>query len=318
MPTHLTPAFSDIHKSSCITSDETLLFVFILLHPVRRLRLVPSCLMVGCGCDGYICHSHAYYRSNSFMTAVIFGVCSYFRLDRFGRWLHSLLTAQRDFPGGAAAQDVHPPSSLRNSVRIQGEYPDEQSACEVRIYHRPISDKRCALEFSCPFRYIYHYVQSRLSPYILHVRAMTTLAYASNPPTSDVSAIDPYESDTKTDADAHAGYDKQQSNTNENENESNPIIELKPSIPWRYKLTAFAFIVLWGTGSTLAEHTLGPLKSTIVRELKVTSECLGFTLLDGAEPPDAQFGAISSSSSFINSVLPILGGIGMDYFGASK
>lgn len=147
---------------------------------------------------------------------------------------------------------------------------------------------------------------------------MTTLAYASNPPTSDVSAIDPYESDTKTDADAHAVYDKQQSNTNENENESNPIIELKPSIPWRYKLTAFAFIVLWGTGSTLAEHTLGPLKSTIVRELKVTSGCLGFTLLDGAELLDAQFGAISSSSSFINSVLPILGGIGMDYFGASK
>lgn len=33
---------------------------------------------------------------------------------------------------------------------------------------------------------------------------------------------------------------------------------------------------------------------------------------------DAQYGAISSSSSFINSVLPIIGGIGMDHFGAGK
>ena len=33
--------------------------------------------------------------------------------------------------------------------------------------------------------------------------------------------------------------------------------------------------------------------------------------------PDAQYGAISSASSLVNTVLPVIGGIGIDYWGST-
>jgi hypothetical protein len=48
----------------------------------------------------------------------------------------------------------------------------------------------------------------------------------------------------------------------------------KPSIPWRYKIMAWSFILFWGTGCWLAEQALGPLKATMKRELHITSKCI--------------------------------------------
>lgn len=83
-------------------------------------------------------------------------------------------------------------------------------------------------------------------------------------------------------------------------------------IPWRYKLAAGFMIVLFAFGSSLSESTFGPLKSTLVEELGITSACdlsdfTRLTLLD------AQYGAIASASSLVNTILPIVGGIYMDH-----
>lgn len=86
-------------------------------------------------------------------------------------------------------------------------------------------------------------------------------------------------------------------------------------IPMKYSLLAFSMIVFFATGSSFAEGTLGPLKSTLRKELKISSECHPnkpvLTLLD------AQYGAIASASSLVNTILPIIGGIGMDHWGAT-
>lgn len=86
-------------------------------------------------------------------------------------------------------------------------------------------------------------------------------------------------------------------------------------IPMKYSLLAFSMIVFFATGSSFAEGTLGPLKSTLRKELKISSKC------DSNEPVlillDAQYGAIASASSLVNTILPIIGGIGMDHWGAT-
>jgi hypothetical protein len=46
------------------------------------------------------------------------------------------------------------------------------------------------------------------------------------------------------------------------------------TIPWRYKLLAGSMILFFSFGSSLSETTLGPLKSTLVEELKITSKCV--------------------------------------------
>lgn len=43
-------------------------------------------------------------------------------------------------------------------------------------------------------------------------------------------------------------------------------------IPMKYRWTAFAFILVYSTGAAFAEATLGPLKSTLLKELKINSE----------------------------------------------
>jgi len=73
-------------------------------------------------------------------------------------------------------------------------------------------------------------------------------------------------------------------------------------IPLRYRLAVFFMILVFATGSSYAEATLSPLKSTLVKKLKINN---------------AQYGAIASASSLVNTILPIIGGIGMDHWGAT-
>ena len=85
------------------------------------------------------------------------------------------------------------------------------------------------------------------------------------------------------------------------------------AIPLRYRLFAFSMIIFFNTSSSFSESTLSPLKSTIRKELGVTSTLIyrqGLT-------SDAQYGAISSASSLVNTILPVIGGIGIDYWGST-
>jgi hypothetical protein len=43
-------------------------------------------------------------------------------------------------------------------------------------------------------------------------------------------------------------------------------------IPWRFKIAAGSMIMLFAFGSSLSESTFGPLKSTLVKELGITSK----------------------------------------------
>jgi hypothetical protein len=45
-------------------------------------------------------------------------------------------------------------------------------------------------------------------------------------------------------------------------------------IPLKYRITAIVLIILFGTGNTYAGFVLGPLKTRLVRELKITSESI--------------------------------------------
>lgn len=64
--------------------------------------------------------------------------------------------------------------------------------------------------------------------------------------------------------------DKDQHNNDDGRDEQGVLI--KPDIPWRYRLLAFSMILFFATSSSFCESTLGPLKSTLVKELKITSE----------------------------------------------
>jgi hypothetical protein len=72
---------------------------------------------------------------------------------------------------------------------------------------------------------------------------------------------------------------------NDKESDSTPSSELVPNlgqdhgpkqqtddIPWRYRIAAGLMIMLFAFGSSLSETTLGPLKSTLRKELDVTSK----------------------------------------------
>lgn len=43
-------------------------------------------------------------------------------------------------------------------------------------------------------------------------------------------------------------------------------------IPWKWRIPAFCLILVWGTGASFADVTIGPLKSTLIRELGINSE----------------------------------------------
>ncbi|WOO82110.1 Major facilitator superfamily domain-containing protein 1 [Vanrija pseudolonga] len=81
-----------------------------------------------------------------------------------------------------------------------------------------------------------------------------------------------------------------------------PDVSDRSDIPWRLRIIAFLLIVFFNTGASYADNVLGPLKTRIRKELKITN---------------AQFGAVASANALVNSILPIIGGIGMDYWGAT-
>ncbi|KAL2670216.1 hypothetical protein Neosp_014683 [[Neocosmospora] mangrovei] len=70
--------------------------------------------------------------------------------------------------------------------------------------------------------------------------------------------------------------------------------------PLSWKITALVCGLMLSWGSSFSENTLGPLKKTLIKELDITN---------------AQYGAISSATSLVNSILPILGGYGLDHYG---
>ncbi|KAH8898638.1 MFS general substrate transporter [Thozetella sp. PMI_491] len=70
--------------------------------------------------------------------------------------------------------------------------------------------------------------------------------------------------------------------------------------PLSWKLTALVCGIMLSWGSSFSENTLGPLKSTLIKQLDINN---------------AQYGAISSATSLVNTVLPIIGGYGLDYYG---
>ncbi|KAH6661798.1 major facilitator superfamily domain-containing protein [Plectosphaerella plurivora] len=67
-----------------------------------------------------------------------------------------------------------------------------------------------------------------------------------------------------------------------------------------WKLTALVCGLMLSWGSSFSENTLGPLKSTLINQLDITN---------------AQYGAISAATSLVNSILPIIGGYALDYYG---
>lgn len=71
--------------------------------------------------------------------------------------------------------------------------------------------------------------------------------------------------------------------------------------PLHLRLIALSMILFFTTGAAFAESTLGPLKSTFVKELKINN---------------AQFASISTASNLVNTVLPLIGGTVMDYYGS--
>ncbi|KAJ2493289.1 hypothetical protein IWW37_000752 [Coemansia sp. RSA 2050] len=70
-----------------------------------------------------------------------------------------------------------------------------------------------------------------------------------------------------------------------------------------YQVLALACALLISVGSHYSAHTLGALKSTIKKELDITN---------------AQYGALQSTVSAVNTVLPILGGLFIDAFGTTS
>ncbi|RSL94354.1 hypothetical protein CDV31_014342 [Fusarium ambrosium] len=70
--------------------------------------------------------------------------------------------------------------------------------------------------------------------------------------------------------------------------------------PLSWKINALVCGLMLSWGSSFSENTLGPLKKTLIKELEITN---------------AQYGAISSATSLVNSILPIVGGYGLDHYG---
>ncbi|KAH8658312.1 major facilitator superfamily domain-containing protein [Xylariales sp. PMI_506] len=70
--------------------------------------------------------------------------------------------------------------------------------------------------------------------------------------------------------------------------------------PFLWKATALICGIALSWGSSFSENTLGPLKATLLSELDIDN---------------SQYGAIDSASSLVNTILPIIGGYGLDYYG---
>ncbi|CAG9975835.1 unnamed protein product [Clonostachys byssicola] len=96
----------------------------------------------------------------------------------------------------------------------------------------------------------------------------------------------------------HESEEKNQARVNSHE--ATDSEEPHEDFPWTWKTVALCCGVALSFGSSFAENILGPLKSTLIKELDINN---------------AQYGAISSATSLVNTVLPIIGGYGLDYYG---
>ncbi|CAE6346181.1 unnamed protein product [Rhizoctonia solani] len=78
-------------------------------------------------------------------------------------------------------------------------------------------------------------------------------------------------------------------------------LEVDPTegAPWRWRIIAMIFALSLAVGSSFSEATLGPLKSTLVKDLHISN---------------AQYGTISSATSVVNMCLPIIGGYLVDFY----
>jgi hypothetical protein len=56
------------------------------------------------------------------------------------------------------------------------------------------------------------------------------------------------------------------------EHDDDTSSETSAYIPQKYRWIAFSMIIFFATGSGFAEGTLGPLKSTLVKQLKINSK----------------------------------------------
>ncbi|KAF7293068.1 MFS transporter [Mycena indigotica] len=70
--------------------------------------------------------------------------------------------------------------------------------------------------------------------------------------------------------------------------------------PWRVKGPAVFCVLLFTIGSNWASASLSPLKSTLKKELHINN---------------ARYGVIASANSLVNTVMPVIGGVAIDWFG---
>jgi hypothetical protein len=92
-------------------------------------------------------------------------------------------------------------------------------------------------------------------------------AVADRPPNSETTSQDEDYDDDKAVV-ARCEDPKEMGDKNKLANEINWQID---DIPLKYRIMAFCFVVLFSTGAAFAEATLGPLKSTIMKELNLNS-----------------------------------------------
>lgn len=86
------------------------------------------------------------------------------------------------------------------------------------------------------------------------------------------------------------------SQDNSQDEEASPALV----IPWSYKWIALLCVITLPIGHTWTGSALGPLKNTLRNELGITN---------------TQFGVLSSADAFVNTVLPIVGGLILDWWG---
>lgn len=87
----------------------------------------------------------------------------------------------------------------------------------------------------------------------------------------------------------------------DNDSSRNQPSEDEPQpIPWKFKWVALACVISFPLGRRWASSTLGPLKNTLRNELGINN---------------AQFGVISSADGLVNTLLPIFGGMLLDWWG---
>ncbi|KAI8213466.1 major facilitator superfamily transporter [Colletotrichum sp. SAR 10_66] len=110
------------------------------------------------------------------------------------------------------------------------------------------------------------------------------------PASEDAHAASPVRFDSDADEKRIADVDR---------SPSGDPVEIR-DFPWTWKLTALICGVALSWGSSFSENTLGPLKSTLIKQLDINN---------------SQYGAISSATSLVNTILPILGGYGLDHYG---